>query len=67
MPTYDYCCGDCQHQFEVEQKMSDAPLRRCPKCHRESLRRGPGGGIGLHFAGNGWYKDGYGGVIPLKA
>ncbi|MGI6466421.1 MAG: FmdB family zinc ribbon protein [Sphaerochaetaceae bacterium] len=32
MPTYEYLCKECEYNFEVEQKMSDAPLSECPKC-----------------------------------
>lgn len=32
MPIYEYECESCGHQFERRQKMSDAPLKRCPEC-----------------------------------
>ncbi len=32
MPTYEYSCEDCSHQFEELQKISDAPITKCPKC-----------------------------------
>lgn len=60
MPTYAYKCADCQHELELFQKIVDAPITTCPQCGKETLRRGPGGGVGLLFAGGGWYKDGYG-------
>ena len=39
MPTYGYQCGRCAHKFEVRQSMSDAPLKDCPECGGELLRR----------------------------
>lgn len=38
MPTYVYACRECDERLEVVQKMSDAPLKECPKCRGE-LRR----------------------------
>ncbi|MCE5318211.1 MAG: zinc ribbon domain-containing protein [Parachlamydia sp.] len=60
MPTYAYKCDACQHELETFQKIVDAPLTQCPQCHKETLRRGPGGGIGILFSGGGWAKDNYG-------
>jgi len=31
MPFYEYQCGHCGHHLEVMQKISDAPLRKCPE------------------------------------
>jgi putative FmdB family regulatory protein len=60
MPTYDYNCPDCGHHLEAFQKITDNPLKECPKCRKPSLLRGPGGGIGLSFVGSGWFKSDYG-------
>lgn len=38
MPTYVYACRECDERLEVVQKMSDEPLKDCPKCEG-SLRR----------------------------
>ena len=38
MPIYEYQCESCGHQFERRQKMSDAPVKRCPECG-ESVRK----------------------------
>ena len=59
MPTYDYRCTECGHKLEAFQKMSDKTLTTCPVCAKETLRRGPGGGIGLSFTGTGFYKTDY--------
>lgn len=60
MPTYDYTCQACRHKIEAFQKITEAPLLKCPACGKESLMRGPGGGIGLQFHGDGFYKTMYG-------
>ena len=59
MPTYDYLCTNCSHHEEVVQKMSESPLTQCMKCQQSTLKRGPGGGIGLQFQGNGFYITDY--------
>jgi putative FmdB family regulatory protein len=56
MPTYEYECTK-GHQFEVEQRMSDAPLTRCKICKAKATRLISGGGFILK--GGGWYSDGY--------
>ncbi|MBM4034652.1 MAG: zinc ribbon domain-containing protein [Planctomycetes bacterium] len=38
MPIYEYRCGDCGHEFERRQKMSDAPVRKCPECGKPARR-----------------------------
>lgn len=66
MPTYDYVCEKCGHQFEKVQSMKDAPLRTCLKeaCGRKrwgkgSVRRVLGTGAGLIFKGSGFYITDY--------
>lgn len=66
MPTYEYACLKCQAQFEVSQRISDAPLTQCPKdlCPAKKwgkgkVRRGVGGGAGLLFKGSGFYITDY--------
>lgn len=60
MPTYDYTCGDCGHKIEALQKITDEPLKTCPTCGKDTLKRGPGGGIGIALTGDGFYKTMYG-------
>ncbi len=55
MPTYDYECTKCSHTFDAFQSMSDEPLRKCPSCGRNTLRRLIGGGLGVIFKGSGFY------------
>jgi len=52
MPTYDYHCTQCKNKLEAFQKITDKPLLICPQCGHETLRRGPGGGIGVSFKGD---------------
>ncbi|GAB4386522.1 MAG: zinc ribbon domain-containing protein [Phycisphaerales bacterium] len=59
MPTYDYRCGNCEHTFELFQKMSDAPKRKCPKCGRNALNRLIGTGGAVLFKGSGFYQTDY--------
>lgn len=58
MPTYEYKCKICDHQFEHFQSMSDLPLTECPSCGAE-IRRLIGGGSGLIFKGQGFYLTDY--------
>jgi len=54
MPTYEYECTKCGHNFEVFQAMSDEPLKTCTKCGKE-VRRLIFGGAGVIFKGSGFY------------
>ncbi|MEK6726674.1 MAG: FmdB family zinc ribbon protein [Deltaproteobacteria bacterium] len=57
MPTYDYLCSKCGHEFEVQQKMSDSPINICEKCGGEVTKLISSGNFLLK--GGGWYADGY--------
>jgi len=59
MPTYDYRCKHCRHEFEEFQSMLDDPLTRCPKCGRNGLQRLIGAGAGIIFKGSGFYITDY--------
>jgi len=59
MPTYNYKCNDCEHQFLEFQKMSDDPVKDCPQCEGE-VRRIISGGSGMIFKGTGFYLTDYG-------
>jgi putative FmdB family regulatory protein len=59
MPLYEYACAECGHQLEARQKMSDPPLKICPKCGDESLERLVSRSS-FALKGSGWYADGYG-------
>lgn len=59
MPTYDYQCKECGHQFEEFQSMSSDLLIVCPKCGKPSLKRLMAGGSGMIFKGSGYYLTDY--------
>jgi putative FmdB family regulatory protein len=59
MPTYEYACTKCGHEFEIFQSMKDEPLKTCPKCKKPALKRLVGGGAGLIFKGTGFYITDY--------
>ena len=58
MPTYDYRCNDCGHEFEHLQTMTEEPLAQCPVC-AGVLQRLIGSGAGLIFKGSGFYITDY--------
>ncbi len=59
MPTYDYECSACPNRFEVMQGIKDEPLKVCPACNQESLKRLIGRGAGIAFKGTGFYCTDY--------
>ena len=59
MPTYDYVCDACKHEFELFHSIKDEPKRKCPKCGRQKLRRLIGPGAAIVFKGSGFYKTDY--------
>lgn len=58
MPTYEYGCTECGHRFEVFQKITDRPKRKCPECGGRAERL-ISGGAGLVFKGSGFYATDY--------
>ena len=59
MPTYEYRCKSCGHEFEEFQTMSSDPLTMCPKCAKPTLKRLMSSGVGLVFKGSGFYLTDY--------
>ncbi len=59
MPTYEYRCHYCHRVSDAFQRMSDAPLVKCPYCGKESLERIVSGGAGVIYKGEGWYVTDY--------
>jgi putative FmdB family regulatory protein len=66
MPTYEYVCAKCGHQFDKFQSMSESPLTVCPKelCAQKKWGKGQvkkqiGAGAGLIFKGSGFYITDY--------
>ena len=66
MPTYDYACDACGHEFEREQRITEKPVKKCPKCGKLKARRMIGGG-GFILKGGGWESDLYSGPSNKKA
>lgn len=60
MPTYQYVCEKCGHEFDIFQSIKDAPLTACPqkKC-KGKVKRVIGAGAGLIFKGSGFYITDY--------
>lgn len=57
MPTYEYRCASCEHQFERFQRMSDDPITECELCGGSVKRLlFP---VAIHFKGNGFYTTDY--------
>jgi putative FmdB family regulatory protein len=59
MPTYDYECDACGHEFELFQPITATPQRECPECHKRKLRRLFGTGAAIVFKGSGFYQTDY--------
>ncbi|MCF6175055.1 MAG: hypothetical protein L3J71_04770 [Victivallaceae bacterium] len=59
MPTYEYVCNECEHQFEYFQSMNDDVLTVCPECKKSELKRLIGSGAGIIFKGSGFYCTDY--------
>ncbi|TKB06711.1 FmdB family zinc ribbon protein [Desulforhopalus sp. IMCC35007] len=57
MPVYEYECKTCEKVFEVQQKMADAPLTKCPECDGPITKLMSMSSFQLK--GGGWYADGY--------
>lgn len=57
MPIYEYECRRCGHRFELIQKFSDKPRKRCPECSGtvDRLISPPA----IRFKGSGWYVTDY--------
>ena len=54
MPTYEYRCKDCNHQFEISQSFADDALTTCPECG--GVLKKVFGNVGIAFKGGGFYK-----------
>jgi putative FmdB family regulatory protein len=64
MPTYDYICTSCGNAWELEQRIVEDPVKKCPKCGANTAKRQISQGAGFILKGGGWYADGYGSKKP---
>lgn len=61
MPTYSYKCDACEHEFEKEQRITEKPVKKCPKCGKMKSRRMISLSPGFILKGGGWESDLYSG------
>jgi putative FmdB family regulatory protein len=59
MPTYDYICDSCGHEFEAYESIMSSPRNDCPECKLVTLRRKIGPGAAIIFKGSGFYQTDY--------
>ena len=59
MPTYDYICDSCKHEFEAYESIKADPQTVCPECRETTLRRKIGAGAAIIFKGSGFYQTDY--------
>ena len=55
MPIYEYACGKCGHRLDELQKITDAPLVKCPACGKAALQRLVSAPR-FRLKGQGWYE-----------
>ncbi len=65
MPTYDYACDACAHEFERVQRITENAIKKCPDCGKMKARRMIGGGSFILKGGN-WESDLYSGASNRK-
>ena len=65
MPIYEYACEKCGHEFEREQRITDAPVKTCPRCRARKVRRLISR-TAFVLKGSGWYSDLYASPKPGK-
>ncbi len=59
MPTYEYKCNECEHEFEEFQSIMARPIKKCPKCGKLRVKRLIGCGSAVIFKGSGFYETDY--------
>jgi len=59
MPTYEYACTACGHEFEEFQSIKADPIRTCPRCGKRKVERKIGIGGAVIFRGGGFYETDY--------
>jgi len=66
MPTYEYACTACGHEWEETQRITEAPRDVCPKCAERKAHRLISGGTNFILKGGGWYSDLYSSQKPAS-
>jgi len=66
MPIYEYRCAACGHQDEHLQKVSDAPLTKCPACGKAKYQKQLSA-AGFQLKGTGWYATDFKGGAKKSA
>lgn len=59
MPTYDYICEACGHHWELFQRITEDPIKKCPACNKRKAARQFGTGAAVMFKGSGFYETDY--------
>ena len=55
MPIYEYQCEGCEYEFESLQRMSEPPLKQCPSCGKDRLKKKISA-VAFRLKGGGWYE-----------
>jgi putative FmdB family regulatory protein len=55
MPFYEYECASCGFRDEVLQKIGDKPLKKCPNCGKNGLKKLISAPV-FRLKGSGWYE-----------
>ena len=58
MPIYEYACAKCGKEFEVMQKITEAPIKTCTYCKSKKVNRLISN-TAFHLKGDGWYVTDY--------
>jgi len=56
MPIYEYRCSACGHQQDHLQKLTEAPLTKCPSCGKKKFQKQLTS-AGFQLKGSGWYAS----------
>ena len=59
MPTYEYQCSACDHEWEEFQSITADPTKKCPDCGKKKAERIISAGGGIIFKGSGFYQTDY--------
>jgi putative FmdB family regulatory protein len=59
LPTYEYECEACGYKFERFQSIKAEPIKKCPECGKNKVKRLIGIGAGMIFKGSGFYITDY--------